>query len=308
MQKDDSWNRPQTLEEAREEKNTMIQELFSDPSAFATKTVMKNNSTGGVAYGYGDAGPSPPNRKSKKTKSFKMTKTPRVKSLEKRKRSLKKRCPEGCVPERFCNQGRKKTSGEKAEGSLLQDLIRRAEAADKLQKYNPETGDYDDIDPSNPASALFPDRDDDDDDGDDLFFDAPKKTTARPNPPPPPPPPRPKSPSATKSPRSGVVPSQFQQFLAARKNADASGDGTFSWNGNKYVKGTWSNGTPVWKKAANFPVVQASLGLPTMDSNLPIVNPTMSYPQLMPIDAGTKIPKGTPKAKAQVMPQLTPIG
>ena len=38
----------------------------------------------------------------------------------------------------------------------------------------------------------------------------------------------------------------FDQFRAARDNADASGDNTFAFRGSNYDKTYWANGTPVW--------------------------------------------------------------
>ena len=301
------WAPPKTLEDARKEKNEMIQELFSDPTAYAAK--LKKGPQ--ITYGYGPTTSSPeyPKTKSgKKPTSYKMSKKPKIPSLDKRKRKIqrsKPECPAGCVPERMCTTmaaGPSMTEGRKTESSILEDLVRRAEAADKLQKYDPVTGDYFDVDPMNPASALFPEQEDEGDDSDELFFtDAPKKTKA-PSRAASPPPSRPASPRPAR--KSGGLPSKFQQFLAARRNADAGGDGTFEWQGKKYVKGQWANGTPVWKKAENIPVVRATVGLPTMD--LPIVTPT-PLPTLTPIPKGTRIPKNIPRVKA-IIPKLQPIG
>ena len=165
---------PKTLDMVRAERDSMV------------KGILKNMPQAS----------SPPK---KKPPSFKMKKKLRVKSLEKKKRKSPK-CPPGCMP---APKGMResRTAGQKMEAGMLQELVRKAELLDSLQVYNPQTGDYEDIDPRNPASAVFPDLNDEDE----APASSPSKKT------------------------SGLA-----AYNAARKRALEQGNSSFDYNGKTY--------------------------------------------------------------------------
>lgn len=168
----------------------------------------------------------------------------------------------------------------------LNELEEMAKRQDALQRYNPDTGDYEDIDVDNPASQFFKahyveDESDGEDDELDLAFDLSDATNAK----------KSKDEKKTKrSPSRAGSPTALTEYHAMRKRAQDAGELQFEWKGKVYVRD--SRESKKWRKAV----------LPT---DVPIVDRYVPLATAVPQRAGSGGIKGkVAEVKATVLKDL----